>query len=73
MTKRISKLGPGDRSSIRWLVGRIHVAETDEAVRENITKRANPLLFTPGYIKAAGDYAVKVHHENQGLVKRMRF
>lgn len=69
---RACRLGPGDRRAIRWLVGRVHVAETDEEVRQMIVKRADPELFTPGYIKAAGDYAVKTHHANQNLVKKFR-
>ena len=70
--KRQSKLTSGDRYAIQWLVGRVHVAETDEEVRKMIQLRAKPELFTPGCIKAMGDYAVKCHHDNQGIVKKFR-
>lgn len=69
---RQSKLTPGDRSTIRWHVGRVHVAETDEEVRTmmELKTKSESNLFTPGCIKAMCDYAVKCHHDNQALVKK---
>ena len=55
---------------IRWLTNRLHVAATDEEVRKNIVDRMKPELYTPAAIKRAGEYAIKCHHENQGIVKK---
>ena len=72
--KRLRKLSQGCKSTIRRLVDQMHIADTDEQVRKNIQARAekHPEVFTHGYAKAAGEYAVKHHHANQNLCKKFR-
>ncbi len=52
------------KGTIQWLVGRMHVGESDAHVRSEIERRAGP-EWTPRLVKQAGDYAVWVHHQNR--------
>lgn len=72
MAKRESKLSPALKQQIRWLLGRVHVGESDEEAQACITRRMAEDKFTPGCIKLAAEYALKCHRDNQGLVKKYR-
>lgn len=71
--KRKSTLDPALKQQIRWLTNRFHVAEEDSVVAANITDRMTLIVYTPGAIKKAGEYAIKVHRDNQNLFKRYNF
>ncbi len=73
--KMTRRLGIHDipKQQIRWLVNRLHVSTSDEDVSKHITERMKDTQWTPGAIKAAGAYAIKVHHDNQNLCKRYHF
>lgn len=71
--KRECRLSPALKQQIRWLTNRLHVAEEDTVVSENITGRMTLIVYTPGAIKKAGEYAIKIHRDNQNLFKRYNF
>mgnify|MGYP003422018163 CR=1 FL=1 len=62
---------------IRRIVGNSSVAESDETIRELIEAPARAQVerkaegWLPEHVKQCGDYAVKVHHENQELYLRV--
>jgi hypothetical protein len=61
------------KGDIEFFVARLHVSETDEAVRAEILRRIGPVdqAITRGWseatIQQACDYAVQAHHNNQNL------
>lgn len=59
------------RGAISWHIGRLHVSTSDEEITKDITERikANNPTVTPRQIQACVNYALKHHHENQGLYK----
>lgn len=69
---RISPLVP--MGQIKWLVGRMHVRDSDSLIRHAIEKRA---AAQPGWTKATTEQAVKFaiacHRENQRLFRTFRF
>ena len=59
--------------SIEWIVGRLHVGASDEAVKANIRNRCTPGVhgWTEAQIVEAEEYAVKCHRKNQDLYRRV--
>jgi len=62
-TKRTTLAVP--KGAISFIVGRLHVGTSDAEVEANITKRTAKL--TPAQQRKCVAYALKCHHENQGL------
>ncbi|MBV6342997.1 hypothetical protein [Candidatus Magnetobacterium casense] len=65
------KLTGGDKHIIRNIVGRLHVGTSDEEVINYLYSRfvSNP---SPALAKAAAKYAIKAHHDNQDLYRRVQ-
>ena len=61
--KRITLAVP--KGAISFIVDRLHVGTSDAEVEANITKRTAKL--TPAQQRKCVAYALKCHHENQGL------
>ena len=57
------------QASIRWLLGRVHVGTPDTEVEADIRRRCT--VCTEAQRKAIVKYALKCHHENQGLYNRV--
>ncbi len=59
------------KQSIEWLVARIHVSVPDEEVARDMRRRVR--IGTPNVTDAVEKrivkYALKCHHENQGLYR----
>ena len=55
--------------SIRWLLGRVHISTPDAEVEADIRRRCSKA--TEAQRKAIVKYALKCHHENQGLYNRV--
>jgi hypothetical protein len=62
------------KRAIEFIVGKLHISESDEQVRAEVVRRIDAITdaaakhcWTEAKIKAACDYAVKVHHNNRGL------
>jgi hypothetical protein len=53
------------QGQIRWLLGRVHVSTSDDDVAKDIAARCSKA--TPAQRSACVKYALKCHHENQGL------
>ena len=65
------KLDTATKSAVRHIVGRFHVATTDDAIRADMRRRTAPRHGFKGatqkQIAAIEAYAIKVHRENQSL------
>ncbi len=59
------------KQSIKWLVDRHHVGDSDEAIRTDVRNRATAPEWTAASVKAAEKYAVKCHRKNQDLYNRV--
>lgn len=65
------------KQQIDHVVGNLHVSTSDEEVRERVETLARRQVehkiegWLPEHVKQCGDYAVKVHHENQELYLRV--
>lgn len=59
------------KHGIRWVIGKLHVSATDDAIRAEIRRRTAPRhgfkAPTQKQIAAMEAYAVKVHAENRAL------
>lgn len=60
------------RGNLRWLINKLHVSTSDEAIEADIRRRCqeNP-DFTAALILASVRYALAVHHSNQDLYHRV--
>lgn len=60
------------KQTIEWLVARLHCSVSDEDVARDMRRRVrqNPTL-TASFEKRCVTYALKCHHENQGLYRRV--
>jgi hypothetical protein len=57
------------KGQISWLVGRMHVSTSDNAVRADIRKRCTAPMWTEEKIVEAELYALSVFHEDQDLYR----
>jgi hypothetical protein len=55
------------KHAINWLVARLHVSTSDDAVKADIRKRCTAAQWTEAKIVEAEKYAVKSHRRNQAL------
>lgn len=55
------------KSSIKWLVGRLHVGTPDTDIERDIAERCRK--GTPAQVKACVTYALKCHRDNQKLYR----
>lgn len=73
-TRYTSKdFGPATRSSIRRIVGWLHVGTSDQEVVAEIMHRMPPEQFSEGFRNLAKACALNAHHENQNLCRMFRF
>jgi hypothetical protein len=60
------------KGSIEWIVNKLHVGTSDEAVKTNIRKRCTPDGgWSEAAIVKAEEYAIKCHRKNQDLYRRV--
>lgn len=56
------------KEQLRYLVGKFHAGKSDDYVRTEVRKRTTGRSgWTQSLIRKAEEYAVKIHHDNQGL------
>jgi hypothetical protein len=65
--KRVPKYVP--QFDIRWLMGRVHVGTPDSEVEADMRRRFAKSNATPVQVQACVDFALRCHHENQGLYR----
>lgn len=68
------KLTAADKWAIRWIIDRHHVADTDADILADINRRIDKtekVRHLPEHLKTQmREYALKHHHDNQGIVKK---
>lgn len=64
---------PGDRAAIDLIVGNLHVGTPDEEIEYEIRRRIahSDMAYPTGYDDALVAYALKVHHANGDLYRRV--
>ena len=73
-TRYTSKdFGPATRSSIRRIVGWLHVSTSDQEVIAEIMHRMPADRFSEGFRKLARACALNAHHANQQVFRMYRF
>lgn len=74
--KRVSQYGKRwdarvPRSDIAWLVGRLHVSESNESIAADIRSRCTAPGYTESIIRQSIAYALICHARNRGLYQRV--
>ena len=64
----IDSIGPADKHAIKWLMGRVHVLTTNEAVRADMQTRFAAQV-TPGVMAEIEQIALEEHAANFDLYK----
>jgi hypothetical protein len=58
------------KQTIAWIVARFHVNTPDAEIKADILRRTKRCpSWSPDYVKAAQDYAIKCHRQNQALYR----
>ena len=74
---RRSKLNSADKFALRHIVNKLHVATPDATIEADLDRRCEEFKLlkevTPGWVKAAKNYALKQHRGNQNLFTKNRF
>lgn len=65
------KLGKGDEMLLRRFVGNIHISKTDEEVEQIMRNKIGGDSVPSEMIEEAVQFAVEVHHANQGLYNKV--
>lgn len=68
------KLNETDRANISWVVGKLHVSASDKEVRDEIRGRLekfNKQALPEDALKKVLAYAVRVHHTNQRIYRKV--